>query len=66
MPEIHLFNAWFKEKIGDVNGAQAAFLQCDHEFESYSTDAIRRKANMERRMVCRCLIFARLSKLSRV
>ncbi|XP_010666696.1 pre-mRNA-processing factor 39-2 isoform X4 [Beta vulgaris subsp. vulgaris] len=50
VPEIHLFNAWFKEKIGDVNGAQAAFLQCDHEFESYSTDAIRRKANMERRM----------------
>ncbi|XP_056685299.1 pre-mRNA-processing factor 39-2 isoform X2 [Spinacia oleracea] len=50
MPEIHLFNAWFKEKIGDVDGALAAFPQCGQDNGSYFIETIRRKANMERRM----------------
>ncbi|XP_057544294.1 pre-mRNA-processing factor 39-2 isoform X3 [Amaranthus tricolor] len=49
-PEIHLFGAWFKEKIGDVDGAHAAFLHPDKDLGSCFIDTIRRKANMERRM----------------
>ncbi|KAL9236884.1 hypothetical protein vseg_011500 [Gypsophila vaccaria] len=49
-PEIHLFNAWFKEKIGDIDGAQAAVLQCDHDIGPHFIDMVRRKANMEKRM----------------
>lgn len=50
VPEIHLFSAWFKEKIGDVNGALAAFLQCEQDNGPCFIDTIRRKANMERRI----------------
>ncbi|PQQ01589.1 uncharacterized protein Pyn_33189 [Prunus yedoensis var. nudiflora] len=31
---IHLFNARFKEKIGDISGARAAFPKCDTESDS--------------------------------
>ncbi|KAK9696904.1 hypothetical protein RND81_08G004400 [Saponaria officinalis] len=49
-PEIHLFNAWFKEKIGDIDGAHTAVLQCDHVIGPHFVDMVRRKANMEKRV----------------
>jgi len=52
-PEMHLFNAWHKEKEGDVEGVHAAFLQCNQESDSFFIDIVRRKANMEKRLVSR-------------
>lgn len=49
---IHLFNARFKEKIGDVSGARAAFPKCDTESDSQFVKNVMLKANMEKRMVC--------------
>lgn len=51
--EIHLFSAWFKEKMGDYDGVHAALVQCDHDFGPSFIDTIRRKANIERRLVCK-------------
>lgn len=48
--EIHLFNAWHREKEGDVEGVRAAFLQCNRESDSFFIDIVRRKANMEKRL----------------
>ncbi|KAK3024027.1 hypothetical protein RJ639_044129, partial [Escallonia herrerae] len=50
VPVIHLFNARFKEKIGDVRGARTAFLHCDAEFDSCFVDNVMKEANMERRL----------------
>ncbi|KAK3037404.1 hypothetical protein RJ639_030166 [Escallonia herrerae] len=50
VPAIHLFNARFKEKIGDVRGARTAFLHCDAEFDSCFVDNVMKEANMERRL----------------
>ncbi|ONI10882.1 hypothetical protein PRUPE_4G074100 [Prunus persica] len=47
---IHLFNARFKEKIGDVSGARAAFPKCDTESDSQFVKNVMLKANMEKRM----------------
>ncbi|XP_074307984.1 uncharacterized protein LOC141642899 isoform X3 [Silene latifolia] len=49
-PGIHLFNAWFKENNGDIEGAHEAVLQCDQEIGSHFVDMVRRKANLEKRM----------------
>lgn len=51
--EIHLFNAWHREKEGDIEGVRAAFLQCNQESDSFFIDIVRRKANMEKRLVSR-------------
>lgn len=51
MPVIHLFNARFKELIGDRDGAHAAFLWSDEESSSFFIEKVIKEANMERRLV---------------
>lgn len=41
----------FKEKIGDVSGARALFLQRDMDLASNLVETVYREANMEKRMV---------------
>ncbi|KAG8365591.1 hypothetical protein BUALT_Bualt18G0121700 [Buddleja alternifolia] len=48
--EIHLFNARFKEHIGDVNGARSALLMCDTNTDSAFIEKVVLQANMERRL----------------
>ncbi|XP_052202218.1 pre-mRNA-processing factor 39-2 isoform X2 [Diospyros lotus] len=50
MPVIHLFNARFKELIGDRDGAHAAFLWSDEESSSFFIEKVIKEANMERRL----------------
>ncbi|KAH7839009.1 hypothetical protein Vadar_033672 [Vaccinium darrowii] len=50
VPAIHLFNAWFKEKIGDRCGARAAFLLPDKELNSDFMEKVVKEANMEKRL----------------
>lgn len=52
VPVIHLFNARYKEQIGDVYAARAAFLENDTESDSAFIENVTIKANMERRLVC--------------
>lgn len=51
VPDIHLFCARFKEQIGDVFGARAAFLLCGSDLEPDFIENVTRKANMEKRLV---------------
>lgn len=51
VPDIHLFCARFKEQIGDVFGARAAFLRCGSDLEPDFIENVTRKANMEKRLV---------------
>ncbi|KAE9602926.1 hypothetical protein Lal_00050182 [Lupinus albus] len=50
MPAIHLFNARFKEQIGDVLAARAAYIQSGKETDSDFVENVISKANMERRL----------------
>uniref|UniRef100_A0A5B6ZIY4 Uncharacterized protein n=1 Tax=Davidia involucrata TaxID=16924 RepID=A0A5B6ZIY4_DAVIN len=50
VPAIHLFNARFKEHIGDVLGARAAYLQCDTGSHSHFIENVIKEANMEKRL----------------
>lgn len=50
VPEIHLFNARFKEHIGDANGARAALALCDPKSDSSFIESIAAQANLERRL----------------
>ncbi|KAL5997301.1 hypothetical protein ACLOJK_008231 [Asimina triloba] len=50
VPGIHLFCAKFKEQIGDILGARAAFLPSSAELSSDFIDNVKRKANMEKRL----------------
>ncbi|KAI3466792.1 hypothetical protein Pfo_023455, partial [Paulownia fortunei] len=50
VPEIHLFNATFKEHIGDVNGARAALILCDSKTDSSFIENAVTLANLERRL----------------
>lgn len=55
-PVIHIFNARFREQIGDVHGARAAFLHGDKDSNSYFVESVIKAANMEKRLVCiRCI-----------
>ncbi|CAN1329476.1 Pre-mRNA-processing factor 39-2 [Linum perenne] len=47
---MHLCNAWFKEHLGDVKNARAAFLDCNVESDSDFVESVIRKANMEKRL----------------
>uniref|UniRef100_A0A2P2L1A7 Pre-mRNA-processing factor 39 n=1 Tax=Rhizophora mucronata TaxID=61149 RepID=A0A2P2L1A7_RHIMU len=49
-PNVHLFNAMFKEHTKDVVNARAAFHQCNAESDPEFLNCIIRKANMERRL----------------
>ncbi|XP_027089219.2 uncharacterized protein [Coffea arabica] len=49
VPEIHLFNARYKERIGDVNAAVAAFLNSDVLSDSLPRHIVE-LANMRRRL----------------
>lgn len=49
---IHLFNARFKEQIGDVSAARAAFIHGDVKSDSNFVETVISKANMEKRLVC--------------
>ncbi|MFS7931744.1 putative tetratricopeptide-like helical domain superfamily [Helianthus anomalus] len=48
--EMHIFNARFREKIGDIEGARAAFHLCDTESDSSIVDTAIHAANMETRL----------------
>ncbi|KAK7359154.1 hypothetical protein VNO77_01101 [Canavalia gladiata] len=50
VPAIHLFNARFKEQIGDVLGARAAYIQSGKETSSDFVKNVILKANMEKRL----------------
>ncbi|XP_017408166.1 pre-mRNA-processing factor 39-2 isoform X3 [Vigna angularis] len=50
VPSIHLFNARFKEQIGDVFAARAAYVQSCEERDSDFVDNVISKANMEKRL----------------
>ncbi|GER26016.1 pre-mRNA-processing factor 39 [Striga asiatica] len=50
VPEIHLFNANFKEHIGDINGARAALSLCNMETDSSFISSVVTLANLERRL----------------
>ncbi|KAJ8761333.1 hypothetical protein K2173_001389 [Erythroxylum novogranatense] len=50
MPMVHLFNAMYKEHIGDMHSARSAFLQCSAESDADFLDYVVRKANMEKRL----------------
>ncbi|KAL3833590.1 hypothetical protein ACJIZ3_008326 [Penstemon smallii] len=50
VPEIHLFNARLKERIGDVDGARAALLLYDTKSDSSFIENVVTQANMERRL----------------
>ncbi|XP_012091896.2 uncharacterized protein LOC105649750 isoform X2 [Jatropha curcas] len=47
---IHLFNARFKEHVGDVPSARSAFLQCNNESDSEFVENVVMRANMEKRI----------------
>lgn len=59
VPEIHLFDARFKEHIGDAHGARAALALCDPKTDSNFIESIAAQANLERR-----LVWATLSHIS--
>ncbi|KAI7730343.1 hypothetical protein M8C21_025100, partial [Ambrosia artemisiifolia] len=48
--EMHIFNARFREKIGDIEGARAAFHLCVTESDSSIIDSAICEANMETRL----------------
>ncbi|KAL8235984.1 hypothetical protein R6Q59_017065 [Mikania micrantha] len=48
--EVHIFNARFREKIGDIEGARAAFHHCDTESDSSFVETAITEANMETRL----------------
>ncbi|KAI3709904.1 hypothetical protein L2E82_39672 [Cichorium intybus] len=48
--EVHIFNARFREKIGDIEGARAAFHLCDTESDSSFIETAIKEANMEKRL----------------
>ncbi|XP_062096460.1 pre-mRNA-processing factor 39-2 isoform X2 [Humulus lupulus] len=50
VPAMHLFNARFKEREGDIIGARTALLHCDGESDSNFVENVVRKANMEKRL----------------
>ncbi|MED6106430.1 hypothetical protein PIB30_004662 [Stylosanthes scabra] len=51
VPEIHLFNARFKEQIGDVLAARAAYIkQTGNESDSDFAQNVISRANMEKRL----------------
>lgn len=50
VPEMHLFNARYKERIGDATGARTAFFQFDEKPAAYLTKHVIELANMERRL----------------
>nr|UWV21202.1 hypothetical protein [Noronhia emarginata] len=50
VPEIHIFNARFKEQIGDADGARAALLLCDAKTDSSFIASVVNQANMEKRL----------------
>ncbi|XP_027919357.1 uncharacterized protein LOC114177943 isoform X2 [Vigna unguiculata] len=50
VPSIHLFNARFKEQIGDDFAAHAAYVQSGKERDSDFVDNVISKANMEKRL----------------
>ncbi|XP_042038889.1 uncharacterized protein LOC121784736 isoform X2 [Salvia splendens] len=50
VPEIHLFDARFKEHIGDAHGARAALALCDPKTDSNFIESIAAQANLERRL----------------
>jgi pre-mRNA-processing factor 39 len=52
---MHLFNARFKEQIGDVLAARAAYIRRCKETDSDFVDNVISKANMEKRLVCTSL-----------
>lgn len=51
MPAIHLFNARFKEQIGDVLAARAAYVRRCKETDSDFVENVISTANMEKRLV---------------
>ncbi|XP_023758120.1 pre-mRNA-processing factor 39-2 isoform X2 [Lactuca sativa] len=49
--EVHIFNARYREKIGDIEGARAAFQLCDtSESDSSFIETAIKEANMEKRL----------------
>ncbi|KAL5053685.1 hypothetical protein RYX36_034367 [Vicia faba] len=50
VPAIHLFNARFKEQIGDVLAARAAYIRRCKEIDSDFVENVISKANMEKRL----------------
>ncbi|KAL2343223.1 hypothetical protein Fmac_004508 [Flemingia macrophylla] len=50
VPAIHLFSARYKEQIGDVLAARAAYIQSGKETDSDFVENVIAKANMEKRL----------------
>ncbi|KAK7399727.1 hypothetical protein VNO78_10916 [Psophocarpus tetragonolobus] len=50
VPAIHLFNARFKEQMGDVLAARAAYIQSGKGINSNFVENVISKANMEKRL----------------
>ncbi|GAY35052.1 hypothetical protein CUMW_014000 [Citrus unshiu] len=50
LPVIHLFNARYKEQIGDTSAARAAFPESYIDSDSRFIEKVTFKANMERRL----------------
>ncbi|URE38834.1 HAT [Musa troglodytarum] len=50
VPAFCIYSTMFKEKIGDVSGARALFLQRDMDSASNFVETVYREANMEKRM----------------
>ncbi|XP_045825655.1 uncharacterized protein LOC123917840 isoform X3 [Trifolium pratense] len=50
VPAMHLFNARFKEQIGDVLAARAAYIRRCNETDSDFVENVISKANMEKRL----------------
>ncbi|KVH87043.1 RNA-processing protein, HAT helix [Cynara cardunculus var. scolymus] len=48
--EVHIFNARFREKIGDIEGARAALLRGENGSDSSFIETAIREANMEKRL----------------
>lgn len=63
MPAIHLFNARFKEQIGDVVAARAAYVHSGKDRDSDFVESVISKANMEKRLVCNGPLFQIKKKL---
>lgn len=59
VPVMHLFNARFKEREGDIIGAREALLHCEGESDSNFVENVVMKANMERRLVHKLFHFKR-------
>ncbi|CAH8383569.1 unnamed protein product [Eruca vesicaria subsp. sativa] len=47
---IHLFNARFKEHVGDASAASVALSRCDEELGVGFVENVTKKANMEKRL----------------